>query len=225
MTGAENGNSFTESFSTAATLSSPVGTYPIVPSVTGADLGDYTQSVTDGTLNITQAASTTSVQVSSTSITPVQSVTLTATVVDASAGSTGTPTGTVNFYDNGTLLDAAALSAGVASYSAASLTPGSSNVITAIYSGDANFTASSSTASAATTIAVAPLGFTFAISGSSTCHCRLPARAPPIRQRSRPCMAVIQAQSALLRPACRWTQRRRSRLRRLPPAAVHRPSR
>ena len=168
VTGAENGNSFTESFTTTATVSSPVGTYPIVPSVSGADLSDYTQSVTDGTLSITQAASTTSVQVSGTSITPAQSVTLTATVADASAGSTGTPAGTVNFYDNGTLLNAAALSAGVASYSTTSLTPGSSNVITAAYSGDANFTASSSTASAATTIAVAPLDFTFAISGSST---------------------------------------------------------
>jgi hypothetical protein len=168
VTGAENGNSFTESFSTSATVSSPVGTYSIVPSVTGADLSDYTQSVTDGTLTITQAASATSVQVSSTSVTPDQSVTLTATVVDASAGSTGTPTGTVDFYDNGTLLNAAALSAGVASYSIASLAPGSSNEITATYSGDTNFTASSSTASAATTIAVAPLGFTFAISSAST---------------------------------------------------------
>jgi sugar lactone lactonase YvrE len=166
--GAENGNAFTESFATSAIVSSPVGSYAIVPSITGADLADYTQSVTDGTLSITQAASTTSVQVSNTSITPGQSVTLTAPVVDASAGSTGTPTGTVNFYDNGTLLNTAALSAGVASYSIVSLTPGSSNVITATYSGDANFTASSSTASGANIIEVAPLGFTFAITGSST---------------------------------------------------------
>jgi len=168
VTGAENGNSFTESFSTSATVSSPVGTYPIVPSVTGAGLSDYTESVTDGTLTITQAASTTTVQVSNTSITPGQSVTLTATVVDASAGSTGTPTGTVNFYDNGMLLNAAPLNAGVASYSVTSLTPGSSNAITATYSGDGNFTASSSTASGANIIEVAPLGFTFAITGPST---------------------------------------------------------
>jgi hypothetical protein len=168
VTGAENGNSFTESFSTTATLSSPVGSYPIVPSVTGADLSDYTQSVIDGTLSITQAASTTSVQVSSTSVTPGQSVTLTAMVAGASAGSTGTPTGRVSFYDNGTLLNAAILSAGEASYSTLSLTPGSSNVITATYSGDENFTASSSTARSTDTIAVGPLDFTFAISGSST---------------------------------------------------------
>jgi streptogramin lyase len=167
VTGAENGNSFTESFTTSATVSSPVGSYAIVPSVTGTDLADYTQSVIDGTLNITQAASTTSVQVSSTSVTPGQSVTLTATVVDASAGSTGTPTGTVSFYDNGTLLNTAALSAGMASYSPASLTPGSSNAVTATYSGNANFTAGSSTASTASTIVVGPLDFTFAISGSS----------------------------------------------------------
>jgi hypothetical protein len=65
-------------------------------------------------------------------------------------------------------INAAAPSAGVASYSTTSLAPGSSNVITATYLGDQNFTASSSTGSTATTIAVAPLGFTFAISGSST---------------------------------------------------------
>jgi sugar lactone lactonase YvrE len=168
VTGAENGNTFTESFTTSATVSSPVGSYTIVPSVTGADLAAYTQSVIDGTLNVTQAASATSVQVSNTSITPGQSVTLTATVVDASVGSTGTPTGTVNFYDNGTLLNAAPLNAGVASYSATSLTPGSSNAITATYSGDGNFTASSSAASGTNIIEVAPLGFTFAITGPST---------------------------------------------------------
>ncbi len=57
VTGVENGDSFTESFTTTATVSSPVGSYAIVPSVTGADLADYTQSVTDGTLTVTQAAS------------------------------------------------------------------------------------------------------------------------------------------------------------------------
>ena len=35
VTGAQNGDTFTESFTTSATTTSAVGSYPIVPSVTG----------------------------------------------------------------------------------------------------------------------------------------------------------------------------------------------
>ena len=146
VTGGVNGDTFTESFSTSAIVSSQVGTYTIIPSVTGADLADYTQSVTDGTLTITQAGSTTTLQLSSTSITPGQSVTLTATVASTT---TGTPTGAVNFYDNGALLNTtpAVLSGGVATYAATTLAPGATHTITAMYSGNVNFTGSSSVAS------------------------------------------------------------------------------
>lgn len=167
ISGQQPGDTFTESFSTAATLSSPVGSYPIVPSVTGANLSDYTQAITDGTLTVTQAASMTTLQLSSTSITPGQSVTLRATVANASAGSTGMPTGAVNFYDNGVLLSATPVTGGVATYSTTSLTPGVSNAITATYSGDTNFTASSSAASTAASITVAPLDFTMTLTNPS----------------------------------------------------------
>ena len=49
VNGAVNGDIFTETFSTPATNSSQAGTYAIVPSVSGADLTDYTITMTNGT--------------------------------------------------------------------------------------------------------------------------------------------------------------------------------
>ncbi len=55
ITGAVNGDTFTESFTTTAILSSPVGTYPITPTAAGANLGNYTVVTNNGTLTVTQA--------------------------------------------------------------------------------------------------------------------------------------------------------------------------
>jgi hypothetical protein len=73
-----------------------------------------------------------------------QSVTFTGTVVSTLA--TGfTPTGTVNFYDGGSVLGTAALgSDGTASFATSTLTTGD-HVIVAQYSGDSNFSGSNST--------------------------------------------------------------------------------
>ena len=158
VTGAVNGNAFTESFSTTATVTSNVGTYPIVPSATGTDLADYSVQTTNGALTITQASSATTLSASSSSITSGQSLTLTATVTDASPNSTGTPTGTVSFFDGSTLLDTTALSGGTASYATSTLASGATHTLTASYSGDANFT----TSSAGSTVSVAALNFTLA---------------------------------------------------------------
>ena len=58
ITGIKNGNNITASYSTTATSTSPVGTYPIVPTVsdngTGA-LANYTLVVNNGTLTINPA--------------------------------------------------------------------------------------------------------------------------------------------------------------------------
>ena len=163
LTGQQGSDTFTESFSTTATPASNVGSYAIMPSVTGTDLADYTQSVTNGTLSVTQAASMTALSVSSGSITPGQNVTLTAQVTSAT---TGAPTGVVNFYDNNALLNAAQLKGGTATCLTAALAAGITHTITAIYEGDTNFTPSSSTA--ATTVIVAPLDFTMNIAGPSS---------------------------------------------------------
>ena len=162
VTGAVRGDTYTESYSTIATISSNVGNYPIVPSVTGADLADYTVGVQDGTLTITQAGTATSISASSSSVTPGQSVTLTAQVAPAT---TGTPTGSVTFYDGTSLLGTVPLTAGTATLSTSSLTAGSSNVLSAVYSGDTNFTTSTSSTSA---VSVAQLDFSLAVSGSAS---------------------------------------------------------
>ena len=165
VTGAVNGDTFTESFSTTATTTSNVGTYPIVPSVTGANISDYTVVVDDGTLTVTQAGTTTTLTASGNTVNPGSSVTLTATVASAT---TGSPTGTVTFYDGSTSLGTGTLAAGaggdVATLSTSALLSGS-HTITAVYGGDTNFTASSTTSSI--TITVEPLGLTLSANPAS----------------------------------------------------------
>jgi hypothetical protein len=158
VTGQQNGDTFTESFTTTATTTSNVGTYPIVPTAAGANLSNYTVVTNDGTLTVTQAGSTTTLAVNSTSVSPGATVTLTATVASAT---TGTPTGTVSFYDGTTLLNTATLSGGIATYSTTSLATGSSNSMTAVYSGDTNFTGSSTASPIIVT--VGGLDFTIAV--------------------------------------------------------------
>ena len=162
VTGAVRGDTYTESYSTVATVTSNVGSYPVVPSVTGADLSDYAVTVQDGMLTITQAGTTTTINASSSSVTPGQSVTLTAQVAPAT---TGTPTGSVGFYDGTTLLGTAPVTAGTATLNTSSLTAGASNVLEAVYSGDNNFTTSTSSTSS---VGVAALDFTLAVSGSGS---------------------------------------------------------
>jgi sugar lactone lactonase YvrE len=55
VTGAVNGDNFQEKFTSAATVTSPAGPYPIVPSVAGPDLSNYTVTSQDGTLQVTAA--------------------------------------------------------------------------------------------------------------------------------------------------------------------------
>jgi len=163
VTGQLNSDTFTESFSTGAIVSSPVGSYTIVPSVTGTDLADYTQSIVNGELTVTQAASITTIGLSSATITPGQNETITANVASST---TGTPTGSVNIFDGTTLLATVPLSGGTASYTTASLAPGVTHSISAVYSGDTNFTGSNSSTTASVT--VAPLDFTMTITGPSS---------------------------------------------------------
>ncbi len=43
ITGAQNGDTFIETFANAATTLSTVGQYPIIPAVSGTNLADYTR--------------------------------------------------------------------------------------------------------------------------------------------------------------------------------------
>jgi MBG domain (YGX type)/NHL repeat len=58
VTGALNGDTLTSSGSTVATLSSSVGTYPIVPLATGANLASYDVLYVNGTLTVAKAVLT-----------------------------------------------------------------------------------------------------------------------------------------------------------------------
>ncbi len=145
ITGAQNGDSFVETFSTTATADSPVGAYSIVPAPTGAnssstaDLIFYTVVPVDGSLTVTKAG--TSVQLSTSasgSVADGTPVILTAQVIPAT---TGTPTGTITFLNGSTILGGGpvTLSQGTATLTVSTLPPGTDS-ITATYSGDLNFT-------------------------------------------------------------------------------------
>jgi CSLREA domain-containing protein len=155
------------SFATNGTLSgtpSATGTFSFTVEATDSSTvpGHYSGSL-GFVLSIGKAATTTTLGVSSVSITPGQNETLTAQVASTT---TGTPTGTVSFYDGTSLLSTVPLSGGAASYSTTTLAPGVTHIITATYSGDMNFTTSSTASSASVT--VAPLDFTMTINGPSS---------------------------------------------------------
>ena len=134
---------------TTAATTSPVGSYPI--SASGAVDPNYTISYVVGTLTISQDATTTVVSSSTTSTGFGQPVTLSATVTANSPGS-GTPTGSVDFFDTttGDDLGSVTLAGGKASLSTASL-PVGGNTIKDTYSGDSNFLSSSASAGTITT--------------------------------------------------------------------------
>jgi Ca2+-binding RTX toxin-like protein len=133
---------------TTATTTSTTGTYPITAS--GAVDANYTISYAAGTLTINADASSTSASSSATNGPFGQAITLSATVA-ANAPGSGTPTGTVDFYDTTTGYDLGkgTLSGGATSLKLTSLSPGS-HVISASYSGDKNFLASSANLSTIT---------------------------------------------------------------------------
>ncbi len=56
--GAQNGDTFTQTFATTATATSSPGSYPIVPTAAGANLANYTVTTVNGILTIAQASTT-----------------------------------------------------------------------------------------------------------------------------------------------------------------------
>lgn len=150
----------------AATLAIPatlnVASYTVTVSYAGD--GNYNAAAPISfSIAIGQAATTTTLTASATTVTPGQSVTFTATVTSAT---TGTPTGTVSFFDGTTLLGTSPLTAGVATYSTAALAGGVTHSISATYSGSTDYLPSTSTSSVSVT--VAPLDFTLTIVGPSS---------------------------------------------------------
>ncbi|MGP0067962.1 MAG: Ig-like domain repeat protein [Isosphaeraceae bacterium] len=128
---------------TTATAASPAGSYAIT--VTGAVDPNYTISYGDGTLTIVPDTTTTAVTASTNPSNVGQALTLTATVTANPPGS-GTPTGSVDFFDTTTNTDlgSVAVSSGIAALTTSSL-PLGNQTITASYSGDGNFLTSTGT--------------------------------------------------------------------------------
>ncbi len=151
VTGAQTGDTFTESFTTTATTASAVGSYPIVPSVTGTTLANYTVTVVNGALTVTAAATTTTLAAPASAASGA-SETLTATV----ASTAGTPGGTVTFSSGSTALGTGTLnSSGVATLITTTLAAGT-DTVTATYAAVGNFAASTS-APVTITVTAAPV--------------------------------------------------------------------
>jgi sugar lactone lactonase YvrE len=129
-------------FTTAATSTSPLGTYPITGVyLAGPASPNYTVSLSGSYfVNVVQAGTLTSLA----SNTASGSVTLIATVNSVTSGS---PTGSVVFYDGGVQIGTTAvpLSGGVAQLVVTNFAANSTHSITAIYSGDVDFLGSTAT--------------------------------------------------------------------------------
>jgi Bacterial Ig-like domain (group 3)/Putative Ig domain/NHL repeat len=154
-------------------FSAATGAIAGTPTMTSAAV-TYTVTVTDTngatamatfSLAVAQQPTVTTVTAVPSAVDPVQAVTLTATVSATVAGLPATPTGSVTFFDNGTLLGSAVpLASGAAALVVPSLPANATASITATYSGDGNFLTSTSSS---TPVVVAPYLFTFTNTGVS----------------------------------------------------------
>lgn len=131
-------------FTTTATMTSAPGTYPIGVALTGTAAANYSVSLSanSGAVTIGQAPTTTTL--TDGTATPIGGAALTLTARVASTTS-GTPTGTVNFFNGATQLNSTpvALSGAVATLSVNSL-PVGTVTLNAVYSGDVDFQGSTS---------------------------------------------------------------------------------
>jgi sugar lactone lactonase YvrE len=144
---------------TSAGVVTLTGVGPVTLQATEALAGDYTASTAQASFTVSQAGTTTTLTASSATIHPNQTVTLTAQVTPSTSG---TPSGSVTFYVNGTILMNVRTTAGVAQLTTL-LPPGETAAITAVYSGDGNFT----TSMGATSVVVGAFDFTLTGTGAS----------------------------------------------------------
>lgn len=118
-----------------------VNVHRIKVSYTGDSSFAESMTTNDFLLNVVKAGSSVAVTAQPTSTTLGEQVTFTATVTATPPGS-GTPSGTVQFFDGpvvgGTLLGSATLNNGVGTFSISTLTVGT-HQITVTYSGDTSF--------------------------------------------------------------------------------------
>lgn len=141
---AQDSGNVTANFTTTATMTSAPGTYPIAVALAGSAAANYNVSLGTGSGSLTVAQAPTTITLTDSAATPIGGAQLTLTAKVASTTS-GTPTGTVIFYNGSTALNSTpvTLTAGVATLSLSSL-PVGPITLNAVYSGDVDFQGSSS---------------------------------------------------------------------------------
>ena len=114
--------------------------YAIVPAAAaGNGLGNYSITYVNGTLTVSKAVTTVTLQSSASTSGKGGSATLTASIADRWA------TGIVTFYDGDAIIGSSVLIDGTATFTASALSSGSHS-IAAVYGGDANHDRAASTA-------------------------------------------------------------------------------
>ena len=143
LTGVVNNDNITVAYTTTATSTSAPGTYAIMPVLSDPNnrMPNYLVTLVNGALNVTKAATATTIISSNASSVVGEPVTFSINVTDAATGSTGTPTGTVTISDGTAVIGMVTLDgSGNASFTTALLTSaGSPHTIKAHYNGDSNF--------------------------------------------------------------------------------------
>jgi subtilisin-like proprotein convertase family protein len=140
LTGVQNGDPVTAVFQAEADTNSPVGDYPITPSLQDlvGVLGNYSVSYADGILSVTQAASEIALATSANPVLPGLPVTFSANVAAVAPGG-DTPSGSVQFIvDGADYQTPVILTGGFASVTTTTLLLGQ-HTVSAEYSGDANY--------------------------------------------------------------------------------------
>ncbi len=168
---AQDSGNVTANFSSAATMTAAPGSYPIAVTLTGSAAGNYTVVLGSGSGSVTISQAPTKATIASSSLTPIFGTPLTLTATIASTTS-GTPGGTVNFYEGSTLLNSTpvAVSGGQASFAISTLLVGSQTIY-AVYSGNVDFIGSTSS-----TISEDVLSPDFSITSSPSTQAVLPSQ-------------------------------------------------
>jgi hypothetical protein len=149
-----------------------VGTYLISARYAGDNANYLASRSTDSTpafaLGVTQASTTTTLSLSSPVIDSGSSVLLTATVGSGATGNALRPSGTVSFFNNGTLIGSGTVnqSTGVATFSYRPATVGGYS-LSASYLGDANYSVSGSAASSSLVVNTFQPFYAIAMQGGS----------------------------------------------------------
>jgi hypothetical protein len=193
IVGIRNSDNITATYSTTAIQSTPVGNYPIVPALADPDskLGNYIITNNNGTLTINPASSSLALSSSTNPAPQGSNITFTASISAVTPGS-GTPTGSVQFYTNGSPSGSpVTLSGGTAVISLSTL-PVGTNTVAAAYAGDGNFLGGSNSILQVITATVVDVPSTLALTNNGDGTVTLTLRGTPGTQ------YVLQAKDDLL---------------------------